>query len=227
MVERSTGEVRRCRKVREIKSERGRTFILGVYCPCCMGGNYYRVGHVIFDCDCFCIPKEPADQKEVGIYLTLAQRHKRDFLQVEKEHHKLRDDSRVSISPKHSFGLESCRRFINDGGRRCRVEYGICQMEECGGCYQRYRRWKWRQPFVDLGIQLRWVRVFFQNVALPLLSGVTTVVATVGARKGKKKWKMGEGVVVPSGALVEPGPEELWFRCQLGFPTERRVERRV
>lgn len=235
------------RRPGEIKRGRGRTFLPGVYCPCCMGGNCYRVGHVISNCECFCIPKERVTKEQAERYLALAQQGKRDFIRAEEEFQQRKHlgQSQIpqevdSVNRKEDLGGQ-CRRFVNDGSKRCRVEYGVCQLAECGGCYQKSEQWRNGEPFVDPHTQLLFVREFFQHVVsksvLNLLTkdegisgvqGATVAVATVETRDGKRRAKKGKGKewTIPSGALVKPGPEEEWFGCQQDFPTDRRVERR-
>lgn len=140
--------------------------------------------------------------------------------------------------------LESpCRRFINDGGSICRVEYGVCGRKECGGCFRRSGQWQEGVPFVAVIQQLRYVREFFQHLASYNSSeestkkdhdgpswGVDEVatcdgVCEVMALKKKGKNRFGFGCTIPSGAVVRAGPGEEWFAVQEGFPTTRRVSR--
>ena len=69
-------------RVREYVVKKGRAFTPMMSCLCCMGGNCYRVGHVIPDCSCCCVEyKECGNSSEKA----KARQFKQEYVSQEQE----------------------------------------------------------------------------------------------------------------------------------------------
>lgn len=213
----------------EVVCTNGRAFSPGMTCLCCLGGNCRIFGHVLQDCDCRCLKKKIPAGVGTGV-IDEWRKFKQGYVRSEKEFQALKHTKKSEFSASDQYPDPAvippmpCRRFINDGGVRCRVICGECRKDKCDWCHSQ----PGERPFVARNAQLRQIREFFEHV----------VENTVGPGPGQEivdectvevqvvqRW--GENGV-PSGTTVMPGPEETWFGGQYydTFPTTRRIERR-
>jgi len=132
-----------------------------------------------------------------------------------------------------------CRRFLygwETGG--CRLEKGYCERRGCGLCFQRNGEWQAGIPFISVKQQLQWVDEFLTGVTGGDFEQEVRAIRVIGKKKlrsgdesvryvkrgrGAVEGPVDEPDVVPSGSLVEPGPDEEFFgRQDLEFPMARR-----
>ena len=207
----------------------------GMTCLCCTGGNCYKVGHVLKECQCQCIYRRRPEILSEEVCET-GREFKREYVRTEelfrrgKRH--LNDEIKVEkwdLLPN----TYNCRRFVENGKGRCRVEYRRCDRVECGSCFQRTGRWRRGEVFVPELAQVHQVCEFFTRVVgLPLVAQSEKSIHDVMALKRRKNWEVPRTTidvpgVILSGTTVPPGPEETWFGgYQPPFPTTRRVQRR-
>ena len=91
----------------------------------------------------------------------------------------------------------NCRRFINDGQVRCRIEYGTCGRDECGKCFQASGKWQEGVPFVPEITQLHWINEFLQTSLVGSAEYVATVAVTARVKPKRK--------------IYDGAAEEGWF----------------
>ena len=119
------------------------------------------VGHVVDICDCRCLPRKTEKRSIHPGLLDMLRDHKRKYVYNEEEFQqgirRVREMRVVDVNTIES----QCRRFISDGKRRCRLEYGSCMRDECGRCFQLSGRWQSGDLFVRTDTQLHMTREFF------------------------------------------------------------------
>ena len=136
---------------REIECTRGRAFASNTSCLCCMGGNCHVIGHVRGDCQCCWLPRASVRSKRRGdLEWIQAQTFKHDYVQREEKYREnMNKRAGLGILRVSYLGeIQVCRRFINDGAFRCRVELGNCRRDECRECFQKEQKWLRGESFV-------------------------------------------------------------------------------